>query len=998
MSNAIPEHRETLSSDERAPLRLVSTASSDHVWNHLVVPVEFYEPDLTDPESPATAVADEDEEPDAEPHLTEDEEDPGWFDDEEPLVWASQRQWTADEYAVTGNYTAAAAKLADSGVAPLIVAARGYLTVPKGGLATNPRAYFPHVPIPIKGSTQNQRMLTSNDRGDLLTMPWYTHDDVVDAEKSLKVTMPRTYQYRPQNPVRDEKGRERKYEFFSRRGTPIGMHPSFPTQWIDTTPVVLIAEGLLKADSALTGYLLANGCKRDDLAWTEKDSSGDHTANMKAARSRLAFLLDRIDPENRVLILSIGGVDNWKNNPEWRSIRLTKRSVMLGIDGDVATNPNVYRAAAELWDFLGKKKATPILIAPDVIGKDGKKVGLDDYLGDHGDWGMLLEHARASLGNKPVDRHKARMEKAKEASRAGFTLDATDLPLVEKSATEIARRAFAEIDPKVSEYIASRGTEEFPHTLAGLGKRVVEHFRGRIAYVPELDEVRVYDGNYWVTDRGSPGRLLKKATLAVAASIRTHEAGFAEARNEAVIEAARKVEVAKDNGMNSTMFEVELRAARRAARAEIDAFAKQCENTTSIFSFARTEVEGNLEVAEEKWNAHTLLVNTPSAGTWHVGKGVMLPYDPYRYITYRTAVDPAFGVENPDITAVLDNLDRQEPGTADMCLRYAGVGLTGMTDPKTFVSVVGASNAGKSTFWEAVYHTAGGRSTGAYGVWMSARAWDLNVSTGGHQDALHRARGYRFFIADEAEAIYCNTPDLKVAVAGGLMSTSAKGGSTETWQSRLSGVFLGEEQFTFPPGDRGFVNRMLPVAMTKPVEKRDQSLRHRLERAGDQQRVLLAKMLLAASEYYADYKRMELEGVEAPGRAALLPVGDVEALMAERQRNANPLTAFIETYAATGDESTLNNVGRAKAATWHLFFNSVAHSLGQKPLTKAKFDAYMSALGYDLGSPTEFKYAAPGHDPERPLHQKGRFREGVRFANVDQWMWWIDSNNQRRGA
>lgn len=315
------------------------------------------------------------------------------------------QKWDIPDYLATGNDSGAAKKLASSAVAPLVAMARGYETVHEESLKD---AYMKY-PLPRKSTAQGRRLSEAVQRGDLLIMPWFTHDDVVDAEKSMKQPKPATVQIRPARPevVVSPSGKERelKYEFVSGLGTPIGMHPAFPTSWIDNTPVVLIAEGLLKADSALTGYLLANGCTRDDLSWTSKDSTGDHSADVKAARSRLAFLLDRISPDNQVLVLSIGGVDNWKNNPEWRSIRLNDRQAWIGIDGDVATNPNVYRAASELWDFLKeKKKATPVLLAPTVPVPDGgesKKVGIDDYLADYGDWLGLLAQRADKLPKRP---------------------------------------------------------------------------------------------------------------------------------------------------------------------------------------------------------------------------------------------------------------------------------------------------------------------------------------------------------------------------------------------------------------------------------------------------------------------------------------------------------------------------------------------------------------------------------------------------------------------
>lgn len=309
--------------------------------------------------------------------------------------------WEIPDYLPSGNDSAAARKLASSAVAPLIAMARGYETVHEDTL----KDAYAKYPLPRRSTAQGRRIAEAVQRGDLLIMPWFTHDDIVDAEKSMKAPKPATVQIRPAKPELNDKGKEIKYEFVGGRGTPIGMHPAFPIGWIDTTPAVLLAEGLLKGDSALTGYLLANGCSRADLSWTDADATGDHSADVMTARARLSALLDRITPQERVLILTIGGVDNWKNNGEWRTIRLNDRETWIGIDGDVSSNPNVHRAASELWDFLKeKKKSRPILIAPTVPvpdEPDTKKIGIDDYLADHGDWNGLLSMRTGELPSRP---------------------------------------------------------------------------------------------------------------------------------------------------------------------------------------------------------------------------------------------------------------------------------------------------------------------------------------------------------------------------------------------------------------------------------------------------------------------------------------------------------------------------------------------------------------------------------------------------------------------
>lgn len=294
-------------------------------------------------------------------------------------------QWSPLDYVASGNFAASAAKLADSAVAPLVAAARGYETIDEETLAEASKRFG----LPRKTTAQGKRIAEAVTRGDLLVMPWFTADDISMAAMSLREAKHTTIQFRPARPdvetLASGKTRERKYEFVGGQKTPIGVHPSFDGEWINKAPVVLLAEGLLKGDSAITALLLHAGYTPTDLGF-------DGEGGTPAARKRLSALLNTIPESERVLILTIGGVDNWKNNNEWRDLELRNRQVWVGVDGDVASNPNVFRSCTELWDFLTEKKKTrPSLIAPTVQGSEGeKKIGIDDFLSKYGNWADLV--------------------------------------------------------------------------------------------------------------------------------------------------------------------------------------------------------------------------------------------------------------------------------------------------------------------------------------------------------------------------------------------------------------------------------------------------------------------------------------------------------------------------------------------------------------------------------------------------------------------------------
>ena len=66
--------------------------------------------------------------------------------------------------------------------------------------------------------------------------------------------------------------------------------------------------------------------------------------------------------------MSLIGVTGWHQHPEWAQIDLTGRAVLIGFDGDVRSNWNVWTQADKLWRHLTAAGATPALldIADDV--------------------------------------------------------------------------------------------------------------------------------------------------------------------------------------------------------------------------------------------------------------------------------------------------------------------------------------------------------------------------------------------------------------------------------------------------------------------------------------------------------------------------------------------------------------------------------------------------------------------------------------------------------
>lgn len=111
------------------------------------------------------------------------------------------------------------------------------------------------------------------------------------------------------------------------------------------------------------------------------------------------------------LALGLLGVWNWiggnenggkKALPDWRDIALNDRIVYIAFDSDMATNPNVALAAAELQQYLKSKSATvKIIHLPPAA--NGDKQGIDDFLAAGGTMQELIDTADDSPPTIPTN-------------------------------------------------------------------------------------------------------------------------------------------------------------------------------------------------------------------------------------------------------------------------------------------------------------------------------------------------------------------------------------------------------------------------------------------------------------------------------------------------------------------------------------------------------------------------------------------------------------------
>lgn len=300
--------------------------------------------------------------------------------------------WSAEDYAPAVTFSGAA-KLADSQVAPLVAQARGYSTVTDRAGAKrvaddtytdNPTAYARKLRTLVTGGN------------DFMHMPWFRANRVVEQGASA------VSDYSQVRPSRVVEGP--KYVSASGADSCIDIHPGVPAEWAKESRTVLITEGILKADAALTAQLLHSGVGAGELALMP-----DATAEQ--ARAVLQQLLRRTVTGNPVLLLAIAGVGTWRKHPEWNALNLSGKDVLVAFDGDVHENWNVWQQGSALWDFLDSKSANPKLLdlggaeaskQREVAGFPGQeKLGLDDYLSKVGDWGSLLTLTEDALPPQP---------------------------------------------------------------------------------------------------------------------------------------------------------------------------------------------------------------------------------------------------------------------------------------------------------------------------------------------------------------------------------------------------------------------------------------------------------------------------------------------------------------------------------------------------------------------------------------------------------------------
>jgi hypothetical protein len=151
------------------------------------------------------------------------------------------------------------------------------------------------------------------------------------------------YQFRPDSPRLNSKGRPTKYETPRGATNRVDCPPSCQKQMADPSVLLWITEGVKKAD---------------------------------ALASQGECVIDMTGVWNWRAKNSLGGITI---SSDFDSIALNSRQVFLAFDSDYATNPSVSQAVKRLAEFLKRKKAyVSIVLLPQ--GNNSEKIGVDDYL------------------------------------------------------------------------------------------------------------------------------------------------------------------------------------------------------------------------------------------------------------------------------------------------------------------------------------------------------------------------------------------------------------------------------------------------------------------------------------------------------------------------------------------------------------------------------------------------------------------------------------------
>jgi hypothetical protein len=310
--------------------------------------------------------------------------------------------WQADQYPFLRLDGSGARKLAASGVAPLVALARGYQTVAAGEVTAFAEAEH----LGGRNTRPHRLAVAVAGENDFTTIPWFDLQSLTYAEEFGTVAGAPTLELRPATPFHDERtATTSRYVHLRGPQSLLDIHPGTPADWIAGSATVLLTDGVIKADAALTAQLAAGGLAHDQLQVTSDMTRAD-------ARAKLRPLMLGIETDHRVLVVARLGRGHWNHDALWGDLTLSNRRVLLAFDPNFYQDHARWKQAQGLWEHAQRKQATPALLnlAPTLEGElqaltedapSEQSPSLDDWLMTNGTWPQLLERVESELPEQP---------------------------------------------------------------------------------------------------------------------------------------------------------------------------------------------------------------------------------------------------------------------------------------------------------------------------------------------------------------------------------------------------------------------------------------------------------------------------------------------------------------------------------------------------------------------------------------------------------------------
>ena len=253
--------------------------------------------------------------------------------------------WGPGAYGPQVTHTAAFL-LARSRVAPLVAAARGYDTLDSPAQVAE-FAQFHGLGGPNRVRHKKLLQLTKTEA---LLLPWYRADLVAQAHLEGREPQASDSQLRPSTPLESETGVLVRYVMVVGNEWTIDMHPATPRDWYTSSPQVLLTQGVVAGDAALTAVLRESGVTDAEL---------DAAVGTRAdAVQMLQALMLQVPTDKRITVLSRTEARGWRNSEVWEKLAFDGREFVFTIDGTPDTDWASWNQLSEFWDLASSGQAS----------------------------------------------------------------------------------------------------------------------------------------------------------------------------------------------------------------------------------------------------------------------------------------------------------------------------------------------------------------------------------------------------------------------------------------------------------------------------------------------------------------------------------------------------------------------------------------------------------------------------------------------------------------